>query len=57
MKEYSNFHLRMWEFNEKWMKLDYIFSLSILFVSSIVHVFTVKFKALGHKLSFEKDDY
>jgi hypothetical protein len=24
MKEYSTFHIRMWEFNEKWMKLDYI---------------------------------
>jgi hypothetical protein len=24
MNEYSNFHIRMWEFNEKWMKLDYL---------------------------------
>jgi hypothetical protein len=24
MNEYSNFYIRMWEFNEKWMKLDYL---------------------------------
>jgi hypothetical protein len=24
MNEYSKFHIRMWEFNEKWMKLDYL---------------------------------
>jgi hypothetical protein len=24
VNEYSNFHVRMWAFNEKWMKLDYL---------------------------------
>jgi len=35
MNEYSNFHIRMWEFNEKWMKLDYL-------------IFTVNFVCFIH---------